>query len=508
MLFFARDREYDLKTVQPGSTSVYERKVAVVNRAMLDLGMGKYQWMVFGLSGLGWFMDVYWKQSINLIGPFVRMEFGIQQIAFLNVAKQAGSLIGAIFWPLTSDYIGRRPAFNITLALSCVTALVAAGSPSFAAIAILAGVIGFAIGGNQYVDSTIFIEFVPASHQFLLPMATVFATLAQLMSVLIAWPLVTNYSCTPRLVAAHQCNFMNNLGWRYYLWTGGGLSIPMVIARYLFHLLETPKYLLGRSRDAAAVSVVQTIASTNRNATWLTLDSLRAIDAELYNTTTPRNTSPTTPTSSTRTLKHRLSPHKLPALFCTPKMALSTTLVLFIWSTVGFGYTLFNSFLPFYLQSQSSHPLSTQTLFRTLAIQAACGIPGSVLAGYAAELPRFGRKGTGCVACLGSAVFLFLFTRAQSDEAVLGYSCAVAFCIAVAHGLLYGYTSELFPAPIRGTGQGVVGLASEAASLGAALVAAWVGLGERSVWVAAGCLTGAGCAFLGMPYEMRGRAAA
>ncbi|KAF2501459.1 MFS general substrate transporter [Lophium mytilinum] len=468
MPFSMRDREYDLKTVQPGSSSVYERKVAVVNRAMLDLGMGKYQWMVFGLSGLGWFMDVYWKQAINLIGPFVKEEFGIDQIAFLNVAKYAGSLVG----------------------LSCVAALVGAGSPNFAALAILAGIIGFANGGNKYVDSTIFIEFVPASHQFLLPMATVFASLAQLISVLIAWPLVTNYSCTPQLVAAHQCFFSKNLGWRYYLWTGGGLTIPMVIVRYLFHLLETPKYLLGRSRDAAAVSVVQTIASTNRNATWLTLDSLRTIDMELYTTTTTPSPTTTTTTSSALTLKHRLTPHKIPALFRTPKMALSTSLAALIWAT-----------------SAASHPLTTSTLFRTLAIQAACSIPGALLAGVAAELPFLGRKGTGCVACFASAVFLFLFTRAESYEAVLGWSCAVAFSLAVAHGLLYGYTPELFPAPIRGTGQGLVGLAGEGANVGAALVAAWVGLGERSVWVAAGCLAAAGGLFPWMPYEMRGRAA-
>jgi hypothetical protein len=81
-----------------------------------------------------------------MIGPFVKMEFGVRHIAcrspvsvfvslpqlalarmltitagiVLNVAKQSGSLLGAIFWPLTSDYIGRRPAFNITLGPSCV----------------------------------------------------------------------------------------------------------------------------------------------------------------------------------------------------------------------------------------------------------------------------------------------------------------------------------------------------------------------------------------------------
>lgn len=84
----------------------------------------------------------------------------------------------------------------------------------------------------------------------------------------------------------------------------------------------------------------------------------------------------------------------------------------------------------------------------------------------------------------------------------------MAFCAAVAHGLLYGYTPELFPAPIGGTGLGLVGLANETASLGAMLIAAYVGLGDKSIYFAAGMMAGAGVLFLARPYEMRGRAAA
>ena len=36
---------------------VYDRKVAVMNQALIDLGMGSFQWKIFALTGFGWFVD-------------------------------------------------------------------------------------------------------------------------------------------------------------------------------------------------------------------------------------------------------------------------------------------------------------------------------------------------------------------------------------------------------------------------------------------------------------------
>jgi hypothetical protein len=47
----------DTQTVQPGADGIYERKVATLNEALIDLGMGSYQWKVFLTTGLGWFVD-------------------------------------------------------------------------------------------------------------------------------------------------------------------------------------------------------------------------------------------------------------------------------------------------------------------------------------------------------------------------------------------------------------------------------------------------------------------
>ena len=44
------------------------------------------------------------------------------------------------------------------------------------------------------------------------------------------------------------------MGWRYYLWTIGALVLALFVTRALvFRLHESPKFLVGRGRDARAV---------------------------------------------------------------------------------------------------------------------------------------------------------------------------------------------------------------------------------------------------------------
>lgn len=126
-------------------------------------------------------------QAITIISPPIKAEFQVKRIAFLTVAKYTGLVIGSSVWPMTADFIGRRIAFNITLLLSAVAGLVGAGSPNFVAICVFCAFIGLGTGGNQPVDSAIFLEFVPATHQFLLTMQSAFWSVGQAVAALIAW---------------------------------------------------------------------------------------------------------------------------------------------------------------------------------------------------------------------------------------------------------------------------------------------------------------------------------
>lgn len=40
-----------------GGDSSYDRKSKVINKAIQDVGMGRYQWQLFMLCGMGWLAD-------------------------------------------------------------------------------------------------------------------------------------------------------------------------------------------------------------------------------------------------------------------------------------------------------------------------------------------------------------------------------------------------------------------------------------------------------------------
>lgn len=49
--------EVDADVSASGHDSAYDRKSKVVNKAIQDIGMGRYQWELFVLCGFGWFAD-------------------------------------------------------------------------------------------------------------------------------------------------------------------------------------------------------------------------------------------------------------------------------------------------------------------------------------------------------------------------------------------------------------------------------------------------------------------
>lgn len=43
-----------------GHDTAYDKKSKVINKAIQDIGMGRYQWQLFVLAGFGWFADNLW----------------------------------------------------------------------------------------------------------------------------------------------------------------------------------------------------------------------------------------------------------------------------------------------------------------------------------------------------------------------------------------------------------------------------------------------------------------
>ena len=146
------------------------------------------------------------------------------------------------------------------------------------------------------------------------------------------------------------------MGWRYLLWTLGGLMVVLFIFRFfVFHLYESPKYLMGRGRDAEAVEVIHQIAKYNGRTSSLTVgmlkecekyairgpdaeekDSRENLQAKLMDTSMRA--------ALMRKLRMMNSDH-VKALFATKKLAYSTSLLIVLWAFIGLAFPLYNGFV-------------------------------------------------------------------------------------------------------------------------------------------------------------------
>lgn len=412
--------------------------------------MGWYQWQLFIVVGFGWASDNLWPIVTSLIFTPVANEFDPARPPLLTLAQNIGLLAGALFWGFGCDLFGRRWAFNLTLGITAFWGIVSASSPSFAAIGVFAALWSFGVGGNLPVDSAIFLEFLPASHQYLLTILSIDWAIAQVVANLIAWPLLGNLTCQERAA----CVRSGNLGWRYFIAAVGGLTLVVFFIRFvLFTIFESPKYLMGRGRDEDAVRIVHEVARRNGKSSTITLEHLKACEPDGY--VAPQRDAVAT---LRRTLVEKVDlSHVRALLFTDRRLGLSTGLIMAVWALIGLAYPLYNAFLP-YIQATRGADFgdgSTYLTYRNSLIISVLGVPGALIGGALVELPRFGRKGTLALSTALTAVFLYGSTTALNSNSLLGWNCAFSFLSNVMYAVLYSFTPELFPTPQRGTGNAI-----------------------------------------------------
>ncbi len=180
-------------------------------------------------------------------------------------------------------------------------------------------------------------------------MLSIWWAFGQLVGSLVAWPLIANFSCAD----AKNCPKSSNMGWRYFLYTMGGLMMVMFILRFfVFHLHESPKYLMGRGRDEEAVEVLQAIAKYNGTTTRLAVDLLKEAEHEaaVKEDSKEEDVAPVMDTSAKAAITRKLNMFSLEhvrPLFATKKLAYSTTLLIIIWAFIGLAFPLYNGFVTY-----------------------------------------------------------------------------------------------------------------------------------------------------------------
>ncbi|KAL4266721.1 MFS transporter superfamily protein [Pleurotus pulmonarius] len=489
--------------------SVYQAKARILNDAIQEIGMGRYQWQLFVVTGFGWMADNLWPIVTGLILPPVLKEFRFQG-PLLKLGQNIGLLVGAAFWGVGSDIWGRKISFSITLLIVGIFSIVAGASPNYIALTTFAALWSVGVGGNLPVDSSIFLEFVPASHQYLLTVLSIWWAFGQLLGSLVAWPLIGNFSC-PTTEPPSPCPRSSNQGWRWFLFTMGGLMMFLWAIRFfLFTLYESPKYLMGRGRDVEAVKVVHKVAKANGKESSLTVERLMSAGTLQSPRETKRDLA--MDNSAIAVIRRHLSKFSsghVKALFATRKLAYSTSLLIILWALIGLAFPLYNSFVTYYLDSRGADfgDGSVYITYRNQVILSVIGVPGALLAGWLVELPYLGRRGTLAIATVLTGAFILASTTARSSNALLGWNCGYSFTSNIMYGVLYALSPEVFPTKDRGTGNALTASANRVFGIMSPIIAIYADLtSEVPIFIAGAIFCAAGFIALLLPFEPRGHA--
>ena len=118
--------------------------------------------------------------------PSLTPEFGVDEsrVRYTTCSLFIGLCIGASFWGVASDVIGRRPAFNLTLFIAGVFGLAVGGAPNWIGTCGMFAALGVGVGGNLPVDGALFLEFLPFASGNLLTMLSVWWPVGQLIASL------------------------------------------------------------------------------------------------------------------------------------------------------------------------------------------------------------------------------------------------------------------------------------------------------------------------------------
>jgi MFS family permease len=461
--------------------TLFERKAQIINRELDSMGMGRYQWMIFSLCGFGYMLDLLWAHAFGLIiGPIQQeLGFSIGEVGNISSAFAAGLTAGAFVWGVLVDIIGRQWAFNFTVLFSSIFGLCLGAPSSYDTILVLTAFVGFGVGGNIPIDTTIMLEFLPQNRRFLLPLLSIFQPIGVVVCSALAYAFIPKYSCAADLqscrnVSAGQpcCTKAENYGWRYLLFTLGAITMLVFLLRFVvFRFQESPKFLLYRGKDEKTVQVMQHIAQYNRITTDITLETFAALSGDDSSTTTASSSKPMVGAgaqqlTTTFREKVRIEIERYRLLF---KNATVTRLTILIWLTYIFdywGFSIAGGLLPLILAQKSAEAgISTESTYRSYIYIYLFGMPGVVLGTYLYKGRQLAMMGSSAM----MAASLFILTTVNTQAKYIGINGLEYFFQSMFNAVLYGWTPEAYPASIRGTAAGVASFWGRIASIVAPL---------------------------------------
>ncbi|GAB7338990.1 hypothetical protein MBLNU457_5659t1 [Dothideomycetes sp. NU457] len=454
--------------------TLYEKKCVLINREMDANGMGKYQWWIWSLCGFGFLLDLMWAQAFGLVLSPLEQELGFprNQSGNISTSFSAGLTAGAFVWGFLVDIIGRQWAFNLTCLISASFGLGLGGCNSYNAFLVVTAFVGFGVGGNIPIDTTICLEFIPQNRRFLLALLSGFQPIGVVLTSAFAYAFIPTYSCSPNfseavplkscnLVPAGQpcCGKADNMGWRYLMFTVGAITLGIFLLRtVIFRFKESPKFLVYRGRDDKALAVLQHIARFNGRECTLNEDTFENLTNEhsSIHSASELIGGGSKQREAGFGQKIKMEFIRYGMLFSSRQMSRITLLVWLTYICDFWGFTLAGTYLPTILALKNGNiNVSLEQTYRDYVYIYLPGIVGVLAGAFMYNVPGVGRKYTMVLSSALMGVSIFIFSTVNNQPANIGLNVMEYFFQSMFNAVLYGWTPEVFPAPIRGTACGV-----------------------------------------------------
>ena len=167
---------------------------------------------LFFLNGFGYMADSLVLLLQSVTAGQAALEFHPSFANALTIAAYSGMLTGALFWGLGADVIGRKFAFNCSLFVCSIFAIVAGASPNWYVLALFTSLAAFGGGGNLVLDTAVFLEFLPSRQAWLLTLMAAWWGLAPVIAAAFCWPFLsqTRWNCGTD-ASNMVCTYDNNM---------------------------------------------------------------------------------------------------------------------------------------------------------------------------------------------------------------------------------------------------------------------------------------------------------
>ncbi|HEU5367946.1 MAG TPA: MFS transporter [Ktedonobacterales bacterium] len=357
------------------------------------------------------------QATCSFILNMMRMDWNLTAFtaSYMPAFALLGTCLGAIFWGMVADRIGRRQALIWTILLFSATNLVQTQAWSFPQFTITCFFMGFGVGGEIPLAFTLLSEFLPARIR----------TQAGLVIGILA--IVGGYALSA--ASAYILLQVLHADWRTLFYVQALPALLVVAIR--FKLPESPRYLRATGREEAALAVAAEVE--HRTGTY---NPLAETEANLHIETTRLS-----PLASLRTIWQNIYFRR----------TIGNWLFGFCIGFFEFGFIIW---LPTTLKNlgfSDAKSIGYPLLLNLFAL------PSALLALYLLR-----RGGTRLIltlypliaGILTVALGYFLLQAAQQPLALILLGGGIFFFGTTLLGIFPIYSSEVYPTEVRGAGSG------------------------------------------------------